>query len=249
MKVKGMGLMGVLFLLLILGGQMHGQEQPEMPKLPEPEFAPGSPWLEETQIGIFLKERESYKSRYQWLAYVMRNVDLRKDPLEFRAQWTKKYLSQERRGYRKSDPFNYPPNLPEELQPRKGKEEESRQAVLARVCRDLKEWVRQWFVFQGIMVLNKEKYLMVTPTGRRTGFSAMSLKEGDTVPLGIVDVIERGKLFPMDTPVNGLLKVEVIQERFVVMKVGTFFSSDPTYVWWEIITCYPLTGVSNLYCY
>ncbi|MFN4182657.1 MAG: hypothetical protein ACK4G3_05590 [bacterium] len=244
---------GVMCLLLLFVGQMQGQEQGG-PSLPGQEFAPGSPWLDEstrkaTRLGALQEEAKTYASKYQKLAYVVRNMDIRKDPMEFRSQWTKQFLSQERPGYRKTDPFNYPTTLPEELLPRRGREPESRQAKLAEVARKTKIGVLDWFTFQGIMVLNKQKYLVVIPTGTRPGFSSMTLKEGDVVPLGVVEVIPPGRLFPTRTVVNGVLQVVVIQERYVVMKVGVYYPAEPTYIVWEMITCYPLTGVSNIYCY
>ena len=254
MKTREKITLAVLCLLLLFVGQMQGQEQGGGPSLPQQEFAPGSPWLDEsrrkaTHLGKLEEEAKTYASKYQKLAYILRNLDIRKDPLEFRSQWTKQFLSQERPGYRKTDPFNYPTTLPEELLPKKGREAETRQAKLAEVAQRTKIGVLTWFTFQGIMVLNKQKYLMVIPTGTRPGFSSMSLKEGDVVPLGVVEVIRPGRLFPTPTPVNGVLQVVVIQERYVVMKVGVYYPSEPTYIVWETITCYPITGVSNIYCY
>jgi len=165
---------------------------------------------------------------------------LRKDPLDYRYDYFRQKLSNVKEGLGKLDPFDYPPDLPEELRPKGPQVEESKEALLARLLANYKRDIIATMEVRGVYILNGEKKVMLGFRGTRsvpfvTGF----YREGDTITAGdIIDVVPPGRLFRTPMTVLGTLRVEHIQSGFITFKVGAYYAAEPQSIRWDYITCY-----------
>lgn len=203
----------------------------------------GAPWMRPHPTP-FLAEAEklkgSYEHDYLWMADILNKVDLRKDPLDYRYDYFRKKLSDVKEGFGKLDPFDYPPDLPEELRPKGPQVEESKEALLARLLANYKRDIIATVEIRGVYILNGEKKVMMGFRGTRSvPFMTGFYREGDTIiPLEEIDVVPPGRLFRTPMPVFGTLRVDHIQSGFTTLKVGAYYAAEPQSIRWDYITCY-----------
>lgn len=252
-KIKGILAVGALLACYAVFGDIQGLFSAEGPTSYEV-GGPGSPWIRKPIRRVVKSKLEdlapgTVERGYRVQAEVLRDIDLRRDPLDFRYSHFSKALSEIKPGYFRPDPFAFPRDLPEEFRPRGEREPLSPEALLAQAAINLR---------YGLCGTMSVRGVVYTPSGRLVGVSLRGfeglptttqyLREGSTLPLGSVDFVPPGTLYQEGATIMGLMRVETIREGYVLFRVGTFLERQPEKVVWEPLTYYRTTDQSGYAC-
>lgn len=233
------------------GGLPPGQPAAPAEKKPEKlctlMVKPGlqsSPW-KERDVALKMLSSElapGFEQEYAKQSELLNKIDLRITPMDYRFEYTCARLSAHRDGFYKIDPFNYPPDLPDELLP-KGNVQLSKEAMLAKAAAAFKERVIRETTIRGTFTVNGKKKVLVTTRQYGTQYIA----EGDYIRPQIVDVIFPGGAFRSTEIIYGIIQMDSVNEGFILMKTGVYFASDAQNVNWQRVVCY-LTEMATYQC-